>query len=174
MVNADLNVLISYVKVNIQQLFKWFICNKLTINIDKTYFVLSHTVNKPVPAGFIENVTTQMTINWATEMKYLGLVLGEKLNYNKYVQSICNSLRKYFGISNHIKYKVNKKIARQFCFAFIFSRIEYGIEIYGDCSERNVNKIQKVRTNCWNYFWNWLNLCQQELEYLKDKWFIHM
>ena len=97
MVNTDLNALISSVKVKIQQLFKWCICNKLTINIDKTYFVLFHTINKPVPDGFTEIATTHMTIKRATEMKYLGLVLDEKLNYNEHVQSICNSLLKYFG-----------------------------------------------------------------------------
>ena len=129
-VDTDLNALISSVKVKIQQLYKWCICNKLTINIDKTYFVLFHTVNKPVPDGFTEIVTTHMTIKRATEIKYLGLVLDEKLNYNEHVQSICNSLLKYFGIFNHIKHKVNKKTARQLYFAFVFSRIKYGIEIY--------------------------------------------
>ena len=146
MVNTDLNVLISSVKVKTQQLFKWCICNKLTINIDKTYFVLSHTVNKPVTDGFTEIATTHMTIKRATEMKYLGLVLRKKLNHNEHVQSICNSLLKYFGIFNHIKHKVNKKTARQLYFAFVFSRITYGIEIYGNCSDRNVNKIQIMQS----------------------------
>ena len=145
MVNTDLKVLISSVKVKIQQLFKWCICNKLTINIDKTYFALFHTLNKPVPDGFTEIPTTHMTIKRATEMKYLGLVLDEKLNYNEHVQSICNSLLKYFRIFNHIKHKVNKKTARQLYLTFVFSRIKYGIEIYGNCSERNVNKIQTMQ-----------------------------
>ena len=145
MFNTDLTVLISNVKVKIQQMFQWCICNKLTINSDKTYFVLFHTVNKPVPNDLIDIVTPQMTIKRATEMKYLGLLLDEKLNYNEHVQSICNSLLKYFGIFNHIKHKVNKKTARQLYFAFVFSRIKYGIEIYGNCSERNMNKIQTMQ-----------------------------
>ena len=141
MVNTDLNVLISSVTVKMQQLFKWCICNKLTINIDKTYFVLFHTVNKPVP----EIATTHMTIKRSAEMKYLGLVLDEKLNHNEHVQSICNSLLKYFGIFNHMKHKVNKKTARQLHFAFVFSSIKYGIEIFGNCTERNVNKIKTMQ-----------------------------
>ena len=137
--------IISNVKVKIQPMFKWCICNKLTINCDKTYFVLFHTVNKPVPDDLIEIVTPQMTIKRATEMKYLGLLLDQKLNYNEHVQSICNSILKYFGIFNHIKHKVNKKTARQLYFAFVSSRIKYGIEIYGNCSERNVNKIHTMQ-----------------------------
>ena len=145
MVNTDLKVLIYSVKVKIQQLFKWCICNKLTINIEKTYFVLFHTVNKPVPDGFTAIATTHMTIKRATEMKYLGLVLDEKFNYYEHVQLICNSLLKYFGIFNHIKHKVNRKTARQLYFAFVFSRIKYGVEIYGNCSERNVNEKQTMQ-----------------------------
>ena len=154
MVNTDLKVLISSVKVKIQKLFKWCSCNKLTINIDITYFVLFHTVNKPVPDGFTEIATTHMTIKRATEMKYLGLVLDGKLNYNEHVQSICNSLLKYFGIFNHIKHKVNKKTARQLYFAFVFSIIKCGIEIYSNCSDRNVNKIQIMQNKLLIYFCN--------------------
>ena len=44
--NTDLQVLISIVKLKVEQLVKWCISNKLTINSDKTYFVFFHTVNK--------------------------------------------------------------------------------------------------------------------------------
>ena len=56
-------------------------------------------------------------------MKYLGLLLDEKLNYNEHVQSIRDSLLNYFGIFNHITHKVTKKTARQLQFAFVFPRI---------------------------------------------------
>ena len=69
-------------------------------------------MNKPTPNNLTEIVTTQATIKRVTEIKYLGLVLDEKLIYNEHVQSISNSLIKYSGIFNHIKYKVNYKTAR--------------------------------------------------------------
>ena len=130
MVNTDLKVLISNFKLKNQQMCQWCICNKLTINSDKTYFVLFHTVNK-LRSG---------RLNWDCYTRN-----DEKRNYNEHVQSICNSLLKYFGIFNHIKHKVNKKTARQLYFVFVFSRIKYGIEIYGNCSERNMNKIQTMQ-----------------------------
>ena len=102
-------------------------------------------MNKPIPNNLTEIVTTQATIKWVTEMKYLGLVLDEKLNYNEHVQSISNFLMRYFGIFNHIKYKVNNKTARQLYFAFVFSRLKYGIEIYGNRSETNINKLPTMQ-----------------------------
>ena len=70
-------------------------------------------MNKPIPNNLTEIVTTQATIKRVTEIKYSGLVLDEKRNFNEHVQSISNSLIKYFDIFNHIKYKVNDKTARQ-------------------------------------------------------------
>ena len=36
------------------------------------------------------------------------------------------------------------KIARQINYVFIYSRLQYGIEIYGYCSESNISKIQTL------------------------------
>ena len=49
MVNSDLQTLLSGTKEKIENLYKWCICNKLTINSEKTHFILFRTVNKPIP-----------------------------------------------------------------------------------------------------------------------------
>ena len=42
--------------------------------------MLFYAVNKPIPNNLTKIVTTQVTIKAVTEIKYLGLVLDEKLN----------------------------------------------------------------------------------------------
>ena len=76
MFNSDLQTLLSAIKEKIEKLYKCCICNKLIIN-SKKYFILFHTVNKPIPQNLTEIFTTQVTIKRVTEMKYLGLVLDE-------------------------------------------------------------------------------------------------
>ena len=56
-----------------------------------------------------------------------------------------SSILKYFGIFNHIKYKVTPKIACQIYYAFIYSRIQYGIEVYRSCSETHINRLQVIQ-----------------------------
>ena len=46
---------------------------------------------------------------------------------------------------NHIKYRVTPKIARQIYYAFIYSRIQYGIEVYSSCSETHINRLQVIQ-----------------------------
>ena len=106
MSHPDLTALIAYIKPKFEDLFKWCISNKLTINAEKTNFVLFHTINKPVPQQLNEIKTEFMTIMRMKSFKYLGLILDETLNWNEYVNELCKSLIKYFGILNHIKYKI--------------------------------------------------------------------
>ena len=139
MSHPDLTVLIANIKSKFEDLFKWCISNKLTINAEKTNFVLFHTINKPIPQQLNEIKTEFMTIMWVKSFKYPGLTLDETLNWNEYVNELCKSLIKYFCIFNHIKYKITPVVVRQLYYAFIYSRIKYGIELYGSSSASNMN-----------------------------------
>ena len=52
---------------------------------------------------------------------------------------------KFFGIFNHVKHFVSKRIARQLYFSFIYSRINYGIEVYGSCADEHFSKLQVMQ-----------------------------
>ena len=86
-----------------------------------------------------------MDIQRVDTFQYLGVTLDETLNWNEHVDKLCKSLLKYFGIFNQIKHKVTTKIARKIYYAFIYSRIKFGIEVYGNCSETKINKIQTIQ-----------------------------
>ena len=143
--NSNIDTLIADVKHKLKMVHEWCTCNKLTINDTKTNFVLFQMKNKPVPQNFTEIVTEVMTIQRVCSAKYLGVVLDEKLRWHEHVESVCQTLTKYFGIFNHIKARVSMKIARQIYYAFIYSRLQYGIEIYGCCSQSNISKIQTLQ-----------------------------
>ena len=86
-----------------------------------------------------------VTIKREKVVKYLGINIDEKLNWNSHIDSVCNSLLKYFGIFNQVKGYITRILARQLYFAFIYSRIAYGIEVYGSCSKVNMNKLQVLQ-----------------------------
>ena len=143
--HPDLNTLTFDIINKFNELNRWCISNTLTINANKTNFILFHTINKPIPNDFSEITTEFMTIKRVSSFKYLGITLDETLNWSEHVSILCESLLKYFGIFNHIKYRVTPKIARQIYYAFIYSRIQYGIEVYSSCSETHINRLQVIQ-----------------------------
>ena len=81
-------------------------------------------------------------ISRVTETKYLALHIDEYLNSNSHVSNLRKNLVKYFGIFKKIRDSIDIKLARQLYFAFIFSRVNYGIQIYGTCAKTLLDKIQ--------------------------------
>ena len=138
----NLNDVIIEAKELFDKLYHWCVANKLSINSNKTNFVLFHMKNKPVPNDFDSIQTNHMTIGRVKTVNYLGLVIDENLYWNAHVDSVCASLVKYFGIFNQIKPFITSRIARQLYFAFINSRISYGIEVYGHCADEYLSKLQ--------------------------------
>ena len=145
MSHSDLHTLVETIQLIVNELCKWCKYNKLIINAEKTNFVLFHTINKPIPNYFTEIKTEDMDIQRVGTFQYVGVTLDETLNWDEHVDILRKSLLKYFGIFNQIKHKVTTKIARQIYYAFIYSRIKFGIEVYGNCSETNINRIQTIQ-----------------------------
>ena len=81
MYNENLNSLIANVVSKFNELYLWCVRNKLTINCDKTNFILFHATNKPIPKQMDEIVTSDMTIKRVKSFQYLGLTLDETLRF---------------------------------------------------------------------------------------------
>ena len=150
--HRDLNTLTFDIINKFNELNRWCISNKLTINTNKTNVILFHTINKPIPNNFLEITTEFMKIKRVNSFKYLGITLDETLNWSEHVSILYESLLKYFGIFNHVEYKVTPKMARQIYYPFIFSRIQYGIEVYSSCSETHINRLQVMQNKLLKLF----------------------
>ena len=55
------------------------------------------------------------------------------------------TLYKYFSVFYNIRDFVNKSLIKTIYFACIFSRVKYGIEIYGSCNKTLMNKLQTTQ-----------------------------
>ena len=124
---------------------RWCVANQLSINNEKTNFVLFHAKYKPIPEHFDCIQTTFLTSNRVKCVQYLGLMIDENLYWHMHVEYVYNYLVKYFGIFNHVKTIISKKIARQLYLALIHSRIKYGIEVIGDCANEYSQKLQVIQ-----------------------------
>ena len=155
-----------------EKIFRWCVANQLSINSEKTNFVLFHAKNKPIPENFDCIHTTFITLNRVKCVQYLGLMIDENLYWHMHVEHVYNSLVKYFGLFNHVKTIISKKIARQLYFAFIHSRIKYGIEVFGDCANEYLQKLQVIQNKLLKLLLNFdrrtsTNELHQQLSLLK-------
>ena len=140
----DLEIAMHKTKENLSMLMSWLKANKLTLNIPKTCFSIYHSSHKPVDDKYNTILLNNEIIKRVQNTVYLGMTIDETLSWNVHVQKLIQSLSKYFGIFNRLKNHIPKHLKRQVLFSYIYSRVSYGIEVYGCCSQTLLGKLQVV------------------------------
>ena len=79
------------------------------------------------------------------EVKYLGIILDDKLNWEAHINELKKSLTKTinaFKIKNKIKIFVPNQNKPALYYAYEYSKIQYGIEVYSSAKDKWINKTQ--------------------------------
>lgn len=71
------------------------------------------------------------SIEMVEEIKYLGLVLDSNQSWKNHINYIKNKLLRYLRILFMLKSMCNPELLKMLYYAFINSRLEYGISIWG-------------------------------------------
>ena len=87
-------------------------------------------------------------ITRVTVTKYLGVYLDEKLSWLPHVEHVISKIIQLKGAFYYLSNVLDKKCYRQIYYAYVFSYIKYGIEIYGLCSTTLLNRLQREQNKC--------------------------
>jgi len=77
-------------------------------------------------------------------VKYLGLLIDEKLKWTDHIEHVYNKIIKHIGMFYKIRNKLPFDILKQLYFAFVHSKINYAIELYLNTCDFYVDKICKL------------------------------
>ncbi len=91
-------------KINIELhlINDWLKCDKLSLNIDKSKYMIFHNPQKKVDHLNIKIENTY--IERAKEFDFLGLIINENLNLKAHINKIANKISKSIGILNRLKH----------------------------------------------------------------------
>ena len=74
--------------------------------------------------------------------KFLAIILDEHLTWNEHINELCNKLRRLFHIFYSIRNYLSKENIKTLYYTLIYSRIKYGLVVYGQAGITKLNKIQ--------------------------------
>ena len=128
-------------KVNkeLRNLHLWLSVNRLSLNIDKTNFVIIHPYNKPLKY----NVTIKIhkAICEKKSIKYLGVLIDSTLSWKEQISNISNKLSRAIGILYKLRPFINTKIMTNIYYALIYSHLVYAIEVWGSACDTHLTKL---------------------------------
>ena len=136
---------ISTGKAIMTQLTNWFTANKLTLNADKSSFTLFKSSKKAIP-NVPEHIDfLNQKIKRTSHIKFLGIILDENLTWNQHINEICNKLKRLFHIFYNIRNYLSTDNIKTIYYALVYSRIKYGITVYGQACKTKMQRIQTLQ-----------------------------
>ena len=120
----------------------WFNANKLSINMDKTKYMLFHPTNKKREIDIPELIINNIKIERVNSFKFLGITIDNTLNWNKHVDNITTKIKQNNYLLNNIKHLIPIKSMRTMYYAHIFSHLNYGISVWGQML--NITQLNKI------------------------------
>ena len=127
--NPDVAELQNITNNELLKFHEWTKSNKLTINTDKTEFLIfSNRLGNTLPP-ILE--LQGSVIQPSNTCKYLGVVLDDKLNFREHIKCIITKISRLTGILYKIKDKLPIKARLNYYYAFIYPYISYNILVWG-------------------------------------------
>ena len=143
--DKNLDHIFSVFNTELAKLLAWLRCNKLSLNINKTNYIIFHSQNKPINNISHKLVIDNVEIQQKSHVKFLGIFLDEHLNWNKQYDHIQSNISRTIGIMYKLKDILPLKALILLYNSFILSYLSYGIIIWGNCYTKYVNSLLKLQ-----------------------------
>ena len=97
----------------------WLCANRLSLNIDKSNFVIFHPPQKNVQGLKLNLKINDRQLNREFFVKYLGVMIDSNLNWKKHAESVVKKIRRSVGILSKIRYYVSTEILMTLYYALV-------------------------------------------------------
>jgi hypothetical protein len=123
---VEVTELVESVQADLTRLKRCFTVNKLTLNVDKTSYLVFRALNKrlsDMPPLFYG--TSPIKRVSESEVKYLGLRTDEQLNFKRHIEKLRGKNSPIVGMLYKLKFYLPSRILKSIYHAFIHGNIQY-------------------------------------------------
>jgi len=99
--------------------YKWLCSNQLSLNIEKSNFVIFHSPQKKI-THHINLTLNNCILKQVTATKYLGVMIDENLNWKSHVSQIENKIKRGVGVICRLRHSVTRPILLNLYYSLIY------------------------------------------------------
>ena len=114
----------------LENVSKWFILNKLTLNTKKTKYMIFGSVKKVQKIGDIGVSIGGDSLEKVNVFKYLGMWLDSTLSFRDHIDYICKKASSKIGVLGKIRKFVSQEIALMLYKALVLPHFDYADTVW--------------------------------------------
>ena len=126
--NSDLNFL-----------NEWLNANKIALNTGKTEYIVFKGRSRSF--GDIDIILGGQKINRSQNLKYLGVLIDEHLNWKTQISSLCSKLRRANGALSKLRHYVSPDILLNIYHALFSSHMRYACQLWGQIENTTTRRV---------------------------------
>ena len=144
--NGDLKKLETEVNNELSKVCSWLVVNKLTLNIEKTNYIIFRPRQKTIPFHpNIKIINNNSNISQPLEMKdyirYLGILIDSNLSWKFHIDYVCQKVSKTIGIIAKLRHFVPRHVLLTLYRSLILPYISYSICAWGHAAQTHLHKL---------------------------------
>ena len=140
--HKNINTLEEVVNVELGCIQDWLVANKLTLNTNKSNFMIIKPRQKKVPKKIQLSINGDH-LNESDCVKYLGVLIDDKLTWKQHIQHVNTKVAKSIGILAKMRHFAPNNILLNIYNAFISPHINYGIINWGGAYQNSLDPLSK-------------------------------
>ena len=147
----DIDELSVTMNEELEKLYIWLKANKLSLNVNKTYYMVFRSVKKKVFQPLIQLMINGQVISQVDNTKFLGVILDINLNWSSHINQIRSKIAKGIGIIYKTRKLLKENTLLTLYYSFVYPYFQYCIEVWGTtfkCYLDTLVKLQKRAVRC--------------------------
>ena len=138
--SSSLQELEKTINKELHKLYLWLNVNRLSLNIDKTNYIIFHPYNKPMKQHITIKINKK-AIKEKESIKYLGVLIDSTLSWKHHILNISKKISRAIGIMYKLRPFLPLKVMRNVYYSIVYSHIIYAIEAWGSAFKTDLEKI---------------------------------
>ena len=134
----------SSINIELNKISEWLKLNRLTLNVQKTKYMLFKTSKKKVQTLLLQ--MDNKIIDKVLDFNFLGIHFNEQLNWKSHIDNLSVKCCRILGILNRLKRILPLNIKIILHNSLMLPHLNYGITLWGFKCER-ILKLQKSCSN---------------------------
>ena len=137
----DMLSIITTLNHELHMLSTWLKANKLSLNTDKTYYMIFHRARIKLPDTDYPIIINNSSLSNIKNHKYLGVILDSKMSWIQHIAYVKNKVAKGIGIMFKARTYLDRRSLINLYNAYIYPYLIYCVESWGNAPKCHLDQL---------------------------------
>ena len=139
--NKDIEHLFKVLNDELHKLYIWLAANKLSLNTNKTYYLVFHRARIKLPNNRLGISMNNCVLNEVKQCKYLGVILDCKISWVQHIAYVKSKISKGIGIMYQARKYLNRQTLANLYNSYIYPYLVYCVESWGNVASCHLDPL---------------------------------